>query len=322
MHVYSNVLDMIGQTPMVKINHLDTGPCELFLKLELMNPAGSIKDRIGLSMIETAEKEGILQPGGTIVEATAGNTGLGLALVAVQKGYKLIIVMPDKMSKEKIYSLEAMGAEVRLARSDVQKGDPEYYQEVAESIAKDIPGSVYIDQFSNPANVAAHYESTAPEIWEQMDHKMDAFICGVGSGGTLSGVGRYFKEVSPDTEIVLADPEGSILADLINEGKEVEPGSWKVEGIGEDFIPSICDLQYVSKAYTITDKLAFNTARDLLTAEGLCAGSSSGALLAAALKYCQAQTEPKRVVTLLCDTGNRYLSKIYNDDWMKDNELL
>lgn len=318
----NNVLALIGNTPLVKINHLDTGPCELYGKLELLNPGGSIKDRIALSMIEAAEQSGALKPGMTIVEATAGNTGLGLALVASQKGYPLIIVMPDKMSMEKEYNLRAMGAKVIRTRSNVIKGHPEYYQSVAERLAKETPNSFFINQFSNPANVKAHYEGTAPEIWAQLEGNVDAFVCGVGSGGTLTGAGRFFKEKNPKIDMVLADPEGSILKHYHETGEMSKVGSWLVEGIGEDFIPDICDMGMVDRAYSVSDKEAFNVARELLLKEGIQAGSSTGTLLAAALKYCQEQSEKKTVVTLICDTGNRYLSKMYNDDWMKEQGFL
>lgn len=307
---------------MVEVKHLPTGPCRLFLKLENQNPGGSIKDRIGLTMIEAAEKDGRLKPGGTLVEATAGNTGLGLALVAAQKGYKLILVIPDKMAQEKIFHLKALGAEIRMTRSDVGKGHPEYYQDYAARIAAETPGAVYINQFENPANPLAHETGTGPEIFDQMDGDIDAVVVGVGSSGTLTGLGRYFKRVSPKTEMVLADPDGSILAPLINTGKMIEPGSWLVEGIGEDFIPPICDLSLVGHAYTITDRESIMTAREVLRQEGVLCGSSSGTLIAAALKYCQAQTTPKRVVTFVCDSGNKYLSKQYNDYWVEDHGFL
>lgn len=321
MHVYQNVLEMIGNTPMVKVSNIDTGPCELYLKLEFMNPGGSIKDRIAVSMIEAAEQSGALKPGMTIIEATAGNTGLGLALVAASKGYPLKIVMPDKMSAEKVNNLKAMGAEVVRTRSDVQKGHPEYYQDMAARLAKE-NGYFYVNQFTNPANVAAHYRTTGPEIWQQMQGNLDAFVCGVGSGGTLSGIGRYLREQNADIDLVLADPDGSILEPLINRNETVEAGSWLVEGIGEDFVPDICEINLANKAYAISDKEAFHTARELLVKEGVMVGSSSGTLIAAALRYCREQTEAKRVVTLACDTGNRYLSKLYNDEWMAAQNLL
>jgi cystathionine beta-synthase len=316
------VLDLIGNTPLLPVQRLDTGPCQLFLKLESQNPGGSIKDRIGLAMIETAERQGLLQPGGTVVEATAGNTGLGLALVARAKGYQVALVVPDKMSAEKVLQLKALGAQVHLTRSDVGKGHPDYYQDVAARLVREIPGAWYADQFNNPANPLAHETTTAPEIWQQTGHDLDAIVCGVGSGGTLTGLSRYFQRVQPGVEMVLADPVGSILKEYIDTGKFGDAGSWAVEGIGEDFIPPIADLRPVRTAYSISDTDSFATARELYRAEGILAGSSTGTLLAAALRYCREQTTPKRVVTFVCDTGTRYLSKVYNDHWMFDQGLL
>ena len=323
MPIHSSVLELIGQTPIVKAQRLDTGVCELYLKLESANPGGSIKDRIGLSMIEAAEQRGDLKPGATLVEGTAGNTGLGLALVAQQKGYKLILVVPDKMSREKIFNLKAMGAEVRLTRSDVAKGHPEYYQDLAKTIAEQTPGAYFINQFGNPDNPDAHEFGTGPEILEQMGGDLDAIVFGCGSSGTMTGLSRAFAKLSPKTELVLADPVGSILAEYINDGVlNDKSGSWLVEGIGEDFLPSISDFSRVKKAYAISDAESFHTARELLGKEGILGGSSTGTLLAAALKYCKEQTTPKRVLVLVCDTGNKYLSKMYNDYWMLDNGFL
>jgi cystathionine beta-synthase len=320
---YSNVLEMIGHTPLVAVNHLDTGPCRLFLKLENQNPGGSIKDRVGLYLIEAAEREGRLPPGGTLIEATAGNTGLGLALVAAQKGYRLLLVIPDKMSQEKIFHLKAMGAEVVLTRSDVTKGHPEYYRDLAERLASETPNSFYVNQFGNPANPRAHEETTAPEIWEQMDRNLDAVVCGVGTGGTVTGVSRYLARVAPDAEIVLADPVGSVLAEYVRTGKmPQEHGTWLVEGIGGDYVPPVADLGRVKSAYTISDAEAFKTCRELLGKEGIMAGTSTGTLLAAALRYCREQTKPKRVVSFVCDSGNKYISKVYNDYWMLDQGFL
>ena len=321
MNVYSNILEMVGKTPMLEVHGLDTGPCRLLLKLELMNPGGSIKDRIGISMIEEAERRGEIKPGDTIVEATAGNTGLGLALVAAQKGYRLIIVLPDKMSQEKIFNLRAMGAEVVLTRSDVGRGHPEYYQDLGRSIAAR-EGAFFINQFGNPDNPLAHYNTTAPEILAQAGPNLDTIVLGVGSSGTVSGIGRFLEEHAPGVDIVLADPEGSVLTDYINEGTLGEARSWLVEGIGEDFIPDIANFDKVVKAYAISDAESFATARELLLREGILAGSSTGTLLAAALKYCREQTTPKTVVTFACDTGNKYLSKLYNDFWMEDQGFI
>lgn len=322
MNVYSNILDMVGRTPMLEVTRIDTGPCRLFLKLELANPAGSIKDRIGISMIEEAEARGDLKPGATIVEATAGNTGLGLALVAARKGYRLILVLPDKMSQEKIFNLRAMGAEVVLTRSDVAKGHPEYYQDLGRRIAEE-QGAYFINQFGNPDNPLAHERTTGPEIVEQMDGDVDAIVLGVGSSGTVSGLSKYLNEHAPTVDLILADPVGSILADYINKGELNEKNAgWLVEGIGEDFIPDIADFSRVAKAYSISDTESFAAARELLREEGLLAGSSSGTCLAAALKYCREQTEAKRVVTFACDTGNKYLSKLYNDFWLEDQGFI
>src|SRR5207342_2331065 len=322
MTAHQSVLDLIGETPIVKARNLDAGLCQLYLKLECMNPGGSIKDRIGVSMIEAAEKRGDIKPGDTLVEGTAGNTGIGLALVAQQKGYKLILVVPDKMSREKIFNLKAMGAHVVLTRSDVAKGHPDYYQDLAARIASETPGAYFINQFGNPDNPAAHEFGTGPEILRQMDGDLDAIVFGCGSSGTMTGLSRCFATQSPKTELILADPVGSILAEYINDGTLSEKSaSWMVEGIGEDFLPPISDFSRVTRAYAISDKESFLTARELLEKEGILGGSSTGTLLAAALKYCREQTTPKRVV-VVPDTGNKYISKMYNDYWMLDNGFL
>ena len=316
--VADSVLELIGNTPMIRVRKIDTGCCELYLKLENQNPGGSIKDRIAVSMIAAAEREGLLKPGGTIVEATAGNTGLGLALVGRSKGYRVHLVVPDKMSKEKILHLKALGAEVQMARSDVGKGHPEYYHECAERYARQTPGAFYANQFGNPANPLTHETTTGPEIYEQMGRDIDAMVVGVGSGGTMTGLGHYFRRVSPKTKIVLADPVGSVLAHLVATGEMTQARSWAVEGIGEDFVPPVADMSVVSQAYSISDAESFATARLLLQTEGILAGSSSGTLIAAALRYCREQTQPKRVATFVCDTGGKYLSKQYNDVWMEE----
>lgn len=316
------VLSLIGNTPLIEVTRLDTGPCQLFLKLESQNPGGSIKDRVGLSMIEVAERDGRLKPGGTIIEATAGNTGLGLALVAQAKGYRIVLVVPDKMSTEKILHLKALGAEVHITRSDVGKGHPEYYQDYAARLAAEIPGAFFADQFNNPANPAAHEQSTAPEIWAQTAHDVDAIVVGVGSAGTITGLTNFFRRASPHTEFVLADPAGSILTDYVTTGHFGTAGAWAVEGIGEDFVPPIADLSQVKHAYSIPDQESFAAARELLRSEGILGGSSTGTLLAAALRFCRAQTTPKRVVSFVCDTGTRYLSKVYNRNWLIDQGLI
>ena len=318
------ILSLIGDTPLVEVTQIDTGPCHLFLKLENQNPGGSIKDRIGLSMIEAAEREGKLEPGGTVIEATAGNTGIGLALVAGAKGYRVLLVIPDKMSQEKISHVKALGAEVRITRSDVTRGHPEYYQDVAARLAEQIPGGFYVNQFSNPANPLAHERTTGPEIWEQMRHDVDAIVVGVGSGGTLTGLGRFFNRVKPrrGIEMILADPTGSVLYEYVRTGKLAEAGSWAVEGIGEDFIPDIADMSLVTDAFEIDDEESFATVRELLRKEGIFGGSSTGTLVAGALRYCREQTKSKRVVSFVVDTGNKYLSKMYDDFWMAEQGFI
>lgn len=325
MAIHDSILELVGDTPIIRARRLDTGPCTLYLKLESQNPGGSIKDRIGMAMIEAAEKRGDIKPGDTLVEGTAGNTGIGLALAAQQKGYTLILVVPDKMSREKIFNLKAMGAQVVLTRSDVAKGHPDYYQDLAARIAAETPGAYFINQFGNPDNPAAHEFGTGPEILRQMAEVggLDAIVFGCGSSGTMTGLSRCFAAQSPHTELVLADPVGSILEEYINRGTlSDKSGSWLVEGIGEDFLPPISDFTRVKKAYAVSDKDSFLAARALLEKEGVLGGSSSGTLLAAALRYCREQTTPKNVLVFVCDTGNKYLSKMYNDYWMLDNGFL
>jgi len=316
---YSNVLEMIGNTPLMAVRRIDTGPCELFLKLENQNPGGSIKDRVGLYLIEAAERAGLIKPGAMLIEATAGNTGLGLALVAAQKGYRLLLVIPDKMSQEKIFHLKAMGAQVMMTRSDVSKGHPEYYRDLAERVARETPGAYFVNQFGNPANAQAHEETTAPEIWQQTGQRLDAVVCGAGTGGTLAGLTHFFARTAPEVRLLLADPVGSGLASYATTGKLPQKMSpWLVEGIGGDSVPPVGDFSRVAQAFSIPDAEAFRTCRELLKKEGIIAGTSTGTLLAAALRYCRAQQQPQRVVSFVCDSGNKYLSKVYNDYWMLD----
>jgi cystathionine beta-synthase len=310
-------LSLVGNTPLLRLESFDTGESTIFLKLESQNPGGSIKDRMAVSMIEAAERSGALHPGQTLFEATAGNTGIGLALVAAVKGYRLILVIPDKMSPEKIAHARALGAEILLTRSDVSPGHPDYYQDRAARVARET-GAYHINQFANPANPDAHEFGTGPEIWHQMNHDVDAVVCGVGSGGTMTGLSRFFARVQPDVEMVLADPVGSSLYEYVCTGRHVPSGSYAVEGIGGSCVPAIADLSRVRTAYAISDAESFQTARDLLKRTGIFAGPSSGTLLASALRYCREQTSPKRVVTFVCDTGAKYLSKMYNDYWMID----
>lgn len=314
-------LDLIGKTPMVEVTKIDTGKCRLLLKLESQNPGGSIKDRIAVEMLDAAEKEGWLKAGGAIVEATAGNTGLALTLVGRARGYNVLLVIPDKMSKEKIQHLRAMGADVRLTRSDVPHGHPEYYTDMAERLAQAIPGAYYVNQFANAANAEAHVKTTGPEIWAQTGGDIDAFVAGIGSGGTITGTARFLKSVGSKAQIILADPVGSTLAGIVNNGVPGPEGGYTVEGIGQNFVPDTADMSLIDKAYSIPDAEAIATARELLLKEGILAGSSSGTLIASALRWCREQTEAKTCVTFVCDTGAKYLSKVYNDAWLADQGL-
>jgi cystathionine beta-synthase len=306
----AGLLSLIGGTPIVELQGFDTGPCQLFLKLESQNPTGSIKDRIALSMVHAAAAEGILAPGDTIVEATSGNTGLALGLVAAIEGYHMIAVIPDKMSPEKIEHLRALGVEVRITRSDVDHDHPEYYERLAVTVAEAI-GALHIDQFSNPANAQAHVNTTGPEIWEQLDHRVDAVVCGVGSGGTMTGLSRFFASVSPELELVMADPEGSSLATFVEMGTLGPSSPYVVEGIGNTHVPAVADLSRVRRAYVISDEESIVTVKRLLRRTGIFAGTSSGTLIAAALRYCRVQDAPKRVVTFVCDSGSKYMSKVF-----------
>lgn len=309
MSAPASILDLIGNTPLIELTKFDTGPCRLFLKLEGFNPGGSIKDRTARSMIEAAERDGRLKPGGTIVEATAGNTGLGLSLIATLKGYKVILVVPDKFAKEKIMHCEGLGAEIIWTRTDVSHGHPEYYVDMAERIAKE-KSAFHVNQFDNPANAHAHETGTGPEIWDQMGHDVDAIVCGVGSGGTMAGLAKFFSQVSPQTEMILADPKGATLAATVN-GETVEAHSFRVEGIGQDHVPANININIIDKGFIIDDEESFGMTKELLLREGILAGPSTGTLLAAALRYGREQKTPKRIVTLMCDRGEKYLGKIY-----------
>ncbi len=319
--VACGALELIGNTPLVQISCFDTAGSELWVKLENQNPGGSIKDRIGLSMISAAEADGRLKPGGRLIEATAGNTGLGLALVAALRGYRLTLVVPDKMSQEKVIHLAALGAEVIWTRSDVGKGHPAHYQDMARKIASE-SGAFFVNQFDNPANPLAHEQTTGPEIWRQTGHALDAIVCAVGSGGTITGLSRYFEKVAPNVEMVLADPRGSVLAGYVETGVVGEVGSWLVEGIGEDFVPNVCDLSRVKKAYVIDDEESFATVRTLISKAGILAGTSSGTLIAAAVRYCRDRATPGKVVTFIADSGAKYLSKAYRSEWLADQGLV
>ncbi len=310
---YSNILQAVGRTPLVRLERLGAGLASpIYAKVESLNPGGSVKDRVGLLMIEEAEKAGLLKPGGTIVEATAGNTGVGLALAAAVKGYRLIVVLPDKMSGEKIALLRAYGAEVVVTATNVAPDSPESYNGVADRLAREIPGAFRPDQFTNPNNPLAHYRSTGPEIWEDTEGRVGVLVAGMGTGGTISGTARYLKERNPNIVVVGADPEGSILSGD-------SPRSYKVEGIGEDFIPKTFNRQLVDEMVRVSDKDSFNTARRLAREEGILAGGSAGTALAAALKFAQRLAEPREIVVILPDTGRNYLSKLYSDEWMQQN---
>lgn len=319
----TNTLALIGDTPLVEVTQFDVGPCRLFLKLENRNPGGSIKDRIALSMIEGAEARGDLKPGGIIVEATAGNTGIGLALAAAGKGYRLTLMIPDKMSQEKIRFLCGMGAECIITPNSAGPGHPDNFQEVARRYARETPGAWYVNQFANPDNPRAHETTTGPELLAAVPGKLDAVVCAVGSGGTITGLGRFFARHSPETRLILADPVGSALAAIVATGRPPEKtGAYLVEGIGSSVVPEICDLSHVARAISVSDAESFGCARELLRRAGVNGGPSSGSLLAAALRYCREQSEPKNVATFVCDSGDKYLSKLYNDEWLAEKGLL
>lgn len=303
------ILAGIGNTPILKVKGLNTGVCDLFLKLENRNPGGSIKDRVGKAMIEDAEQRGVLTRGMTIVEGTSGNTGIALALVGGAKGYKVKLVMPDRISKHKVYLCQALGAEVVLTRSDVQRGHPEHFTNLAEKLGA-ADGCINLNQFKNSANAAAHYRSTGPEILAQLGI-VDAVVCGVGSGGTLTGLSHYFRDYSPRTEIVMADPVGSVIDPLRAGECAVTFAKYLVEGLGSDFMPPLADLSRVSTSYRIPDTESLDMCRQVAITDGVLVGTSSGLLIAAALKYCQSQSQAKRVVTFVCDGGDRYFHKIY-----------
>jgi cystathionine beta-synthase len=310
------ILQAIGKTPLVRLHRLAADvPAVVAVKVESQNPGGSVKDRVGLAMIVEAERRGLLRPGGTIIEATAGNTGVGLAMVAAVKGYRCIFVLPDKMSSEKIALLKAYGAEVVITPTGVPPDSPESYNGVADRLAREIPGAWRPNQFANLSNPDIHYHATGPEIWEQTEGRITAFVSGVGTGGTISGVARYLKERKPDIRIVGADPEGSVLSGG-------SPRPWKVEGIGEDFVPRTFNSQLVDDWIRVSDAESFHIARSLARREGILAGGSSGTNVAASLRYARRLTRDDLVVTLVCDTGRNYLSKFFDDSWLAANNLL
>jgi cystathionine beta-synthase len=319
---FNSMGDLIGQTPLVKINSVSKSNARIYAKLEYLNPGGSIKDRIGRSMIAEAEKDGSLRPNATIIEATSGNTGIGLILASLNKGYKYVFVMPDKMSKEKQDLLKAFGAEVVMVPTSVGPEDPLHYNNKARSLAEEIPNSFLVNQFFNQANPQAHYETTGPEIWEQTDGKITHFVCGIGTGGTMSGTARYLKEKNPKIKIISADPEGSIIKTFLETGKLTEGKSYKIEGIGEDQIPETLHIEHLDEVYNVSDKDAFLFTRKLATEEGIFAGGSTGCIGKIACQIAEDLTENDLVVFMAPDHGDRYLSKLYNDDWMKENGYL
>ncbi len=311
-----NILQSVGRTPLVRLQRLNEGlQAKVYVKLEALNPGGSVKDRVGLAMIAEAERRGWLRTGGTIIEATAGNTGVGLAMAAAVKGYRCIFVLPDKMSGEKIRLLKAYGADVVITPTNVAPDSPESYNGVADRLSREIPGAWRPNQFTNLANPEIHYRATGREIWEQTEGRITAFVAGVGTGGTISGVARYLKEQNPDVRIVGADPEGSVLS-----GDTPHP--WKVEGIGEDFVPKTFNSQLVDDWVRVTDAESFHTARALARREGILVGGSSGTAVAGALRYARRLTADHLVVALCADTGRNYLSKLFDDDWLAENNLM
>ena len=321
---YDNVLQVVGWTPLIRLNSVNDGvPGTFYVKCEFMNPGGSVKDRIGLAMIEAAERDGSLKPGGVIVEATSGNTGMALAMVAAIRGYRCIFTMPDKMSQEKVKLLRSFGADVVIVPTAVPPDHPEHYNKKAETIAKETPGAVLANQFYNPANPQAHYETTGPEIWAQTDGKVTHFFAGAGTGGTITGVGRYLKEKNPDVQIVGVDPEGSILKTFFDTGEMIDGEPYQVEGLGSDKIPGALDMGVSDRWVTVTDAESFTMTRRLIREEGLFGGGSSGLLVHAALEVAREANDADAVyVTLLPDWGEHYLSKVYDDDWMRENGFL
>ena len=318
----SNITEAVGNTPIVKLNRVTKGiKSEVYVKCEYLNPGGSHKDRLAWNLLRRAEENG-LKPGGTIVEATSGNTGASLALLAAVRGYKCVFVMPDKMSQEKVQTLRAFGARVVVCPTAVDAEDPRSYYKVSRRLADETPNSFYANQYHNPANPEAHYISSAPEIWKQTKGEFDVFVAGMGTGGTISGCGKYFKEKNPKIRIVGVDPVGSLYYDFVKSGRVTKPFSYKVEGIGEDFFPTTMNLKILDDIVRVDDKECFLMTRELTHKEGLFVGGSGGAAVAGALKYARELKQPKKILVFLCDAGQKYVSKIFNDDWMRENGFL
>lgn len=323
MKYYENVLGLVGHTPLVKLNRMTQGiKATVLAKMENLNPGFSVKDRIGRSMIEAAEQEGILKPGGTIVEATSGNTGIGLALVAAVKGYRCIFVMTDKASTEKVRYLKALGADVVVTPAAAKPGSPDHYVSTAQRIARETPNSFYPDQYSHPANPLAHYQTTGPEIWEQTDGQITHFVSGIGTGGTISGTGRFLKEKNPNVRVIGADPYGSIFKTYKETGRVIEATPYLVEGIGQQTLPDNVNIKYIDEVINITDRESFELSRQLGRLEGIFCGGSTGTNVAAALRVARTLDETAIVVFIVCDTGEHYLTKFHSDEWMKEKRLL
>ncbi|MEM9951005.1 MAG: cystathionine beta-synthase [Chloroflexota bacterium] len=323
--IHDNILGTMGNTPLVRLNRLGHGVrCQIAVKVEYFNPGSSVKDRIGIRIIEDAEQQGLLKPGGTIVEATSGNTGVGLAMAAIIKGYKCIFVMPDKMSQEKISVLRAYGARVVVTPTNVEPEDPRSYYSVAKRLVEETPNSILANQYHNPVNPQTHIETTGPEIWHDTAGKIDVFVAGIGTGGTIVGVGKYLKALNPKIQIVAVDPVGSIVHDYFYTGEMGEAESYKTEGIGEDFIPSNYDFDYIDDIVQVSDKESMLMTRRIVREEGIFAGNSCGAAMAGALRYAAERDlgPDKLMVVLLPDNGSRYLSKVFDDNWMRENQFL
>jgi len=315
----NNILEAVGRTPLVRLNRINHGlKPQIYVKADYINPGGSVKDRIGITMIDDAEKKGLLKPGGTIIEGTSGNTGMGLALVAAVRGYKMVFTITDKQSKEKVDLLKALGAEVIVCPTAVEPEDPRSYYSVAKKLAREIPNSYYPNQYDNPMNPEAHYRTTGPEIWEDSEGKITHFVCGMGTGGTVSGAGKYLKEKNPKVQIIGVDPYGSLFYDFVKRGETVKAKTYVVEGIGEDFFPSTMNLKILDDVIQVNDEECFVVARRLVKQEGIFTGGSGGGCISAALRLAKDLGPEAFIVAFLPDTGMRYLSKVYNDEWMRE----
>src|SRR6516164_3445739 len=315
----NNILEAVGRTPLVRLNRIGKGlKPQIWIKAEMLNPGGSVKDRIGITMIDEAEKKGLLKPGGTIIEGTSGNTGMGIALVAAVRGYKMVFTITDKQSKEKIDLLKALGAEVIVCPTAVEPDDPRSYYSVAKKLAGEIPNSFYPNQYDNPMNPQAHYKTTGPEIWEDSEGKITHFVCGMGTGGTISGVGKYLKEKNAGIKIIGVDPYGSLYYDFVKSGETIKAKTYVVEGIGEDFFPTTMNLKVLDDIIQVNDEECFVVARRLAKMEGLFTGGSGGGCLSGALRLARELGPTDFLVAFLPDTGMRYLSKVYNDEWMRE----